>query len=133
MQQLLLDIASRIGSQHVDRDAGRLGIAQRLWLAPIVVAYGQHHVSQMLVADDCGRQPKAFDLRFQARTVDPERVNAHCLPTVAIAWRASSRGRVVLALRRWATVDGRRGAALLEAELVGEPRRSRARSSAGEG
>ena len=121
VQQLLLDVARRIRAQHVHRHPGRFGVAQSLWLAAIVVAHGQHHVGLLLIADDLSRQPQAADLRLEPRPVHAKRIDAHRLAPIA-------EGGARLYWRR-AAIDGRRRAALLEPQLVGNAAAARPTAS----
>ena len=66
------------------RHTQRLSVAQCLRLAAVVVAHGQHHVGLVLIADDRCGQAEAADLSFEARPIDPERVDAHRLTAVAV-------------------------------------------------
>src|SRR5438067_10672110 len=123
VQQLLLDVARRVGAQHVHWHTARFGIAQSLRLASVIVAYGQDDVRLVLIADELSRQAEAADLRLESRSVHPKRIDPNCLATVTVGRYGG--------LNRRAAIDRRCGTPFFEAELIGDA--TAARPSARDG
>src|SRR5688572_19605525 len=90
------------------RHAAGFGVAQRLWLATVVIAHREHDIGFVLRANHGGLQPEAAYLTLEARAIDTKRIDAHGPPPVAMC--------------RLTAIDGRRRAALFEAKLVGDRR-----------